>query len=61
MKSSDKVKVKNVSNRKINLAGGCIEAGKVGQATLAELQCHSKVIEKAVAEKAAVEPAKKKV
>jgi len=44
--ASTKVKVKNVSKRAINLANGRIESGKVGEATLAELQCHSSILEK---------------
>ncbi len=45
IKSSDILEVKNISKRKINLAKGAIESGKVGKATRAELQCHGKIIE----------------
>ncbi len=45
-KSGTKVSVKNISDRSINVSCGTIEAGKFGDATLAELQCYSKVIER---------------
>ena len=35
-KASDMVKVKNVSKRTLNLRNGQLEAGKTGEATLAE-------------------------
>lgn len=50
LKASDVLKVKNFSDRAINLSKGRIEPGKTGEATRAELQCHSKSIE--IAEKA---------
>jgi hypothetical protein len=49
--ASTKVKVKNTSSRTINLANGCIQSGKTGDATLAELQAYSSVLEKATADK----------
>ena len=42
--SGSKVKVKNISKKTLNLANGQIEAGKSGEATVAELLNLGKVL-----------------
>jgi len=45
-KSSDKVKVRNLTNKTLCLACGKIEPDKTGTATMAELSVYSRYIEK---------------
>ena len=45
-KVSNKIKVKNISDRAVNLHAGRIEEGEAGVATVAELSTLSKYIEK---------------
>ena len=46
VKGSTKVKVKNIGKTTVYMTHGKIKSGGQGIATVAELQCHSAVIEK---------------
>ena len=45
-KVSNKIKIKNISDRAVNLYAGRVEQGETGIATIAELSTLSKFIEK---------------